>query len=89
MLTARVRMARLDLASPSSAGYLRSSRRPRQLGPGSGDDPQASVTWHYQVVLNGLAVSLPALTWQSWPRRPASRRSAERAYRPLLDQARS
>src|SRR6478672_9139355 len=61
VLTARVRMARLDLASPSSAGYLGSlATAQRQLDARiTATIPQSSVTWHYEVVLNGLAVYLP------------------------------
>ena len=77
VLTARVRTARLDLASPSSAGYLRSlATAQRQLAARiTTTIPQASVTWRYQVVLNGLAVSLPRADLARLARHPASRRS--------------
>jgi subtilisin family serine protease len=90
VLTARVRTARLDLASPSSAGYLRSlAMAQRQLAARiTTTIPQASVTWRYQVVLNGLAVVLPradlarlaatAGVAKVWP---------NVAYRPLLDRS--
>src|SRR6476646_1924269 len=62
VLTVRVRTARLDLASPLSAGYLRSlATAQRQLTARiTATISQSSVTWHYQIVLNGLAVSLPS-----------------------------
>jgi subtilisin family serine protease len=90
VLTARVRMARLDLASPSSAGYLHSlATAQRQVGSRiTATIPQSSVTWHYEVVLNGLAVYLPRA---DLPRLAATPGVAKVwpnvTYRPLLDRS--
>jgi len=62
VLTARAKRARLDLRAPSSRGYLAElareqrtlARRIRAAVPG------ATVRWRYRVVLNGLAVVVPA-----------------------------
>jgi subtilisin family serine protease len=61
VLSARTKAQRLDLRSPTSAGYVRSlvgaqtvvaTRIARAI-------PAARVTWRYQVVLDGLAVLVP------------------------------
>ena len=90
VLTARVRMARLDLASPSSAGYLRSvATAQRQLGARiTATIPQSSVTWHYEVVLNGLAVYLPRADLARLAATPGVAKVWPNvAYRPLLDRS--
>ena len=90
VLTARVRTARLDLASPSSAGYLRSlATAQRQLAARiTTTIPQASVTWHYQVVLNGLAVYLPRADLARLAATPGVAKVWPNvAYRPLLDRS--
>ena len=90
MLTARVRTARLDLASPSSAGYLRSlATAQRQLAARiTATIPQSSVTWHYQVVLNGLAVFLPRADLARLAATPGVAKVWPNvAYRPLLDRS--
>ena len=61
VLSARTKALRLDLASPTSMGYVRSlaAAQSRLAARITTALPRAGVTWRYQVVLNGLAVYLP------------------------------
>jgi subtilisin family serine protease len=61
-LTAAVRRERLSLRSPTSIGYLRALAAPQRRLQAriEGAIPGASVRWRYRVVLNALAVVVPA-----------------------------
>ena len=61
VLTARAKARRLDLRSPSSVDYLRSLAAEQRSVAGriAAAVPTARVTWHYDVVLDGIAVFLP------------------------------
>ncbi len=62
VLTASVKRRRLDLASPTSLGYLRELAHAQQRVEASilRRIPGARVRWRYRVVANGLAVVVPA-----------------------------
>jgi subtilisin family serine protease len=90
VLTGRAKAQRLDLRSPTSAGYLASlATAQRALAARiTTSIPAARVTWRYRVVLDGLAVLLP----RSQLGRLADMQGVERvwpnvAYRPLLDRS--
>jgi subtilisin family serine protease len=90
LLSAAVKARRLDLRSPTSLGYLRSlaaeqAAVARRIGAAI---TTAQVRWRYRIVLNGLAVVLPA----SQLSRLASVAGVTRVwpsvrYRPLLDRS--
>ncbi len=62
VLTARARTTRLDLGSPASTAYLGSLTREQRTVASriTARVPDARITWHYRIVLNGLGVLLPA-----------------------------
>jgi subtilisin family serine protease len=90
VLTAAARTQRLDLRAPMSRGYLASlATAQRTLAARIATTiPASRVTWHYSVLLDGLAVLLPRSELghlaatpgvvQVWP---------NVAYRPLLDRS--
>ena len=86
--TAEVRRARLDLADPSSTSYLRelaSVQRTAERGLVR-SIPGARVRWRYGVVLNALAVVLPARDVDRLATVPGVARVWPNVrYRPLLD----
>src|SRR5581483_9688963 len=60
-LSSATRHRRLDLRAPAATSYLRtlaSAQRTLQ-GRIASVIPDASIRWHYRVVLNGFAVVLP------------------------------
>lgn len=61
VLSARVRLGRLDLRSPTSVDYLRALNavQTRVAARIVSDVPGARITWRYQVVADGMAVVLP------------------------------
>ncbi len=61
VLSAATKERRLDLASPTSRGYVTElQQRQRTLERRiRAEIPSARVRWRYTVVLNGLAVALP------------------------------
>jgi subtilisin family serine protease len=90
VLTGRAKAQRLDLRTPTSVGYLASlATAQRALAARiTTSIPASRITWHYRVVLDGLAVLLP----RSQLARLADTPGVERvwpnvAYRPLLDRS--
>ncbi len=62
VISARTKARRLDLTSPTSAAYLTDlAAEQRALGRRIVRAiPSARIRWHYRVVLDGIAVALPA-----------------------------
>ena len=90
VLTASVRSARLDLRAPTSAAYLRSlAVAQRALAARiTSRVPGARVTWHYRVVVDGLAVLLPRSELASLAAVPGVAEVwPSVTYRPLLDRS--
>jgi len=91
VLSSRAKLGRLDVASPTSTGYL--------LALGRGQDvvasrirraiPQARIRWRYRIVLDGLAVVLPRDRLPQLSRIPGIVRvfPSLGGYRPLLDRS--
>jgi subtilisin family serine protease len=90
VLSGRVKAQRLDLRSPTSAGYLASLATAQRTLAGriATTIPRARVTWRYQVVLDGLAVLLPRSELGRLAETPGVAEVWPNvAYRPLLDRS--
>ena len=89
-LAAAAKRSRVDLRSPTSAAYLRAlaaSQRQFELRLRRAI-PSARVRWRYGVVLNGLAVTLPAASVARLERLAGARDVYPSAtYRSLLDRS--
>jgi subtilisin family serine protease len=90
VLTARSKAERLSLRSPMSVAYLRSlTVAQRTLATRiTATLPAARVTWHYQVVVDGLAVLLPREQLGRLASLPeVAKVWPSVSYRPLLDRS--
>jgi subtilisin family serine protease len=90
VLTSRAKAQRLDLHAPTSLGYLASlAAAQKTLATRiTGSIPGSRVTWHYRVVLDGLAVLLPRSELDRLATTPGVAQVWPTvAYRPLLDRS--
>ena len=90
VLTSTAKAQRLDLRAPMSRGYLASlATAQRALAMRiTTAIPESRVTWHYSVVLNGIAVFLPRSELGRLAATPGVARVWPNvAYRPLLDRS--
>ncbi len=90
VLSARTKTHRLDLRSSTSVAYLRSlaAEQAQVAHRIVGAIPSAQVSWHYGVVLDGIAVTVPNDRLAALARVPGVAKVwPSVTYRPLLDRS--